>query len=205
MTDCAVAENTVISEKTSLKNCILGPNCNVKPKTRISNSVLMNGVVIEDRYIVYIYIWCYLIDYFILWCMFCFSVVIENCIICDKATIRTRSVLKNCLIGSNFDVAEGTLKDKVHLTNADGYMEIEWMKMKKWQNYQYFLSIWNKSKLRKIKSMFLFNFVLRWEKRWNFTTFVAIIIVSHIIQLQVVHIQAIINPVLANCILYLLI
>lgn len=52
-------------------------------------------------------------------------VVIENCIICDKAIVRSGSVLKGCLIGPNFDVAEGTNKEKLHLTNADGYMEIE--------------------------------------------------------------------------------
>lgn len=49
MINCAVADYTAISEKTSLKNCSLGTNCTVNMKTRISNSVLMNGVVIEER------------------------------------------------------------------------------------------------------------------------------------------------------------
>lgn len=51
--------------------------------------------------------------------------VIENCIICDKAIIRAGCILKNCLVGPNHEVAANTNKEKVHLTNADGYMEIE--------------------------------------------------------------------------------
>lgn len=56
---------------------------------------------------------------------FHYRVIIENCVLCDKAIVRTGSNLKNCLIGSNHDVAENSFKDKAHLTNADGYMEIE--------------------------------------------------------------------------------
>lgn len=54
-----------------------------------------------------------------------FSVVIENCVLCDKAIVRKGSNLKNCLVGSNHEVAENTIKEKAHLTNSDGYMEIE--------------------------------------------------------------------------------
>lgn len=53
------------------------------------------------------------------------SCVIENCIIGYRSTIRSNSVLKNCLIGPNYEVAEGTTQEKMHLTNADGFMEIE--------------------------------------------------------------------------------
>jgi translation initiation factor eIF-2B subunit gamma len=51
-------------------------------------------------------------------------VVIENCIICDKAVIKKGSILKNCLVGFNFIVHEDTTKDKAHLT-SEGFMEIE--------------------------------------------------------------------------------
>lgn len=54
-----------------------------------------------------------------------YSVAIENCIICEKAIIRTGSTLKNCLVGPNHEVEANTIKDKAHLTNSDGYMEIE--------------------------------------------------------------------------------
>jgi translation initiation factor eIF-2B subunit gamma len=50
--------------------------------------------------------------------------VLENCIICDKAVVKKGSVLKNCLVGFNFTVQEGTTKDTAHLT-GEGFMEIE--------------------------------------------------------------------------------
>ncbi|CRK96937.1 CLUMA_CG010346, isoform A [Clunio marinus] len=97
MTNCAVAENTTLSEKTSIKSTVFGVNCLVNEKTRISDSYIMNNVTIEER------------------------VVIENCIICDKAVIKKGSILKNCLVGFNFTVNEDTVKDKVHLTDSDAF------------------------------------------------------------------------------------
>lgn len=47
--ECAVGDGTVIAEKTSLKNSVLGRNCQIVEKVRISDSVLMNGVVVEER------------------------------------------------------------------------------------------------------------------------------------------------------------
>lgn len=54
-----------------------------------------------------------------------YRVVLENCIICDKAVIKEGSCLKNCLIGPNYTVVEKTNRDKAHLTTDDGLMEIE--------------------------------------------------------------------------------
>lgn len=51
--------------------------------------------------------------------------VIENSVICDKAMIKSGSVVKHCLIGPSYVVAENTKIEKVHMTNADGFMEIE--------------------------------------------------------------------------------
>lgn len=84
-----------------MKKCILGNNCTVNPKTRCSDSVLMSGVVVDE------------------------GCVIDNSVICDRAHIRAGSVVKNCLIGPNYVVEEKSTIEKVHLTNADGFMEIE--------------------------------------------------------------------------------
>lgn len=48
MSDCAVAESTTISEKTSIKSTVFGINCFVHEKTRISDSYVMNNVTIEE-------------------------------------------------------------------------------------------------------------------------------------------------------------
>ncbi|KAJ6633675.1 Translation initiation factor eIF-2B subunit gamma, partial [Pseudolycoriella hygida] len=101
ITECAVGDGTLIAEKTSLKNSVLGRNCQVTEKVRIYDSVLMNGVVVEER------------------------VVLESCVVCDNVVIKSGSILKFCLIGPNFTVAVDTKSERVHLTNADGFMEIE--------------------------------------------------------------------------------
>lgn len=44
----AVAENTTISEKTSIKSSVFGANSFVHPKTKISDSYIMNNVTIEE-------------------------------------------------------------------------------------------------------------------------------------------------------------
>lgn len=49
MSDSAVAENTTISEKTSIKSTVFGASCVVHEKTRITDSYIMNNVVIEER------------------------------------------------------------------------------------------------------------------------------------------------------------
>lgn len=45
---CAIGSGATISEKTSLKRCVIGANCFVQPKVRISDSILMNGVMVEE-------------------------------------------------------------------------------------------------------------------------------------------------------------
>lgn len=48
MSNCAVAENTTISERTSIKSTVFGTNCFVHEKARISDSFIMNNVTIEE-------------------------------------------------------------------------------------------------------------------------------------------------------------
>lgn len=101
MSNTCVNDNTFISEKTSIKGTIIGSNCKINEKVRITDSIIMNNVIIES------------------------GVVIEGCIISDKAVIKTGSILKVSLIGPNFVVVENTIKEKAHLSNSDGFMEIE--------------------------------------------------------------------------------
>lgn len=54
-----------------------------------------------------------------------FSVVIESCIICEGAEIKKGSVLKNCLIGPGYVVAEGSSHEKQHLGESNEFMNIE--------------------------------------------------------------------------------
>lgn len=46
---CFVGPNTKIMEKTSIKSSIIGSRCTINSKTRISDCILMNGVIVEEK------------------------------------------------------------------------------------------------------------------------------------------------------------
>ncbi|XP_055387490.1 translation initiation factor eIF-2B subunit gamma [Condylostylus longicornis] len=99
--DIAIADYAKLSEKTSLTNSIFGPSCVVNPKTIITNTIIMSHAIIEE------------------------GCKILNSIVCSHARVKKGTTLKSCLIGPNFVVEEESDHEKVHLTNADGFMEIE--------------------------------------------------------------------------------
>jgi translation initiation factor eIF-2B subunit gamma len=45
---CIVGEQTSIAEKTSIKNCNIGAHCQIEPKVRLTQCILMNGVKIRE-------------------------------------------------------------------------------------------------------------------------------------------------------------
>lgn len=50
MLNCAVSDGASIAEKTSLKNSVIGHQAVIGTKTRISDSVIMNNVTVEEGY-----------------------------------------------------------------------------------------------------------------------------------------------------------
>ncbi|XP_011495858.1 PREDICTED: translation initiation factor eIF-2B subunit gamma isoform X2 [Ceratosolen solmsi marchali] len=98
--NCIIDENSLISEKTSLKQSYISNNVIVNPKTRISKSIIMSNVTIKER--------C----------------VIENCIICNDCTIEEETELKDCLVGANHIVPPGSHHTREVLTDIDRLMEI---------------------------------------------------------------------------------
>ncbi|XP_067631763.1 translation initiation factor eIF2B subunit gamma [Eurosta solidaginis] len=101
MKEVAVGDSAKLSEKTSLNFSVFGANCTINPKNIINKSIIMTSAIIEE------------------------GCNIENCIVGSRAVVKRGSVLKNCIIGPNFAVEEGTKKENQHLTNADGFMEID--------------------------------------------------------------------------------
>lgn len=97
---CAVAEGSIIGEKTSLKSCSIASNCTINPKTRITDSIIMKGVTIEE------------------------GVVIDSCIICENAIVRQGSELKNCIVGRFYVVQDQTKAEKMLLAHSEACIEI---------------------------------------------------------------------------------
>lgn len=57
--------------------------------------------------------------YFLLY----FRVALENCIVCDGATVESGCKLKGCLIGSNHIIPEGSEHTNEVLIESDRLME----------------------------------------------------------------------------------
>ncbi|XP_057663761.1 translation initiation factor eIF-2B subunit gamma [Diorhabda carinulata] len=96
---CIIWENANLTEKTSFKDSIIGATSAIKSFSRVFNSIVMNNVTIHEK------------------------VAIENCIVCDGATIESGCNLKGCLIGSNHVVATGSEHINEVLTESDRLME----------------------------------------------------------------------------------
>jgi translation initiation factor eIF-2B subunit gamma len=45
---CIVCEQSSIAEKTSIKSCNIGAHCQIEPKVRLTQCILMNGVKIQE-------------------------------------------------------------------------------------------------------------------------------------------------------------
>lgn len=103
-----IGEYTKIDERSSVKKSCVGAHCVIGKNVKIANSVIMDHVVIGDK-------WVYLL-YFKekkslcnMWfnsLMFSFSVKIDGCIICNNANIQEKAYLKDC------DVAGGYIVEK---------------------------------------------------------------------------------------------
>ncbi|XP_011188620.1 translation initiation factor eIF-2B subunit gamma [Zeugodacus cucurbitae] len=99
--EIAVGDSAKLSEKTSLNFSVFGANCTINPKNIVNKSIIMTSAIIEE------------------------GCNIDNCIVGSRAVVKRGCVLKNCLIGPSYAVEEGTKRENQHLTNADGFMEID--------------------------------------------------------------------------------
>ena len=91
----------MISEKTTIKNCIIGANCKIQEKVRLTNCVLMNNVSIDSLN------------------------NISNSIICDDVETSKNCEIKDCIVNKshNFNV-EGEKRSK-EILGGDGEKMIE--------------------------------------------------------------------------------
>lgn len=79
-----VGDQSILSEKTSIKNSFIGSNCTVENKVRISNCIIMNNVTIKE------------------------GCVLQDCILYTGATVEAGTSLQHCLVGPHHSVATGT-------------------------------------------------------------------------------------------------
>ena len=91
--DCMIGERCDLGERTTIKRCVIGNNVKIGKKCRISASIILDGVIIEDE------------------------VHLENCIIGKNVKIELKSKLVNCnvegsyTVGRNVNIKGETLKN----------------------------------------------------------------------------------------------
>ena len=98
--ECLVGEESIISEKTTIRGCIIGNNCTIEPKVRLTNCILMDNVTIKSG--------CNL----------------QGTLICDNTIVNERCELKACIVGNGKNVDAGG-KHTNEVLATDDSMEIE--------------------------------------------------------------------------------
>lgn len=99
--ECLVGEDTIISEKTTIKNCSIGSNCIVEPKVRLTNCILMDKVIVKS------------------------GSNVHGSLVCDNVTIEEKCDVKECIVGSGVQVEnEGQHFNELLASSDSDVMEI---------------------------------------------------------------------------------
>ncbi|RKF79796.1 putative translation initiation factor eIF-2B subunit gamma [Golovinomyces cichoracearum] len=99
--DCLIAENVTVEEKSSIKECVIGANCQIRSGARLLRCVLMDGVVVERG--------CRL----------------TGCILGKRCAIGEDSTLQDCEVQENLLVEAGTEDKNNRLMSSDGMKATE--------------------------------------------------------------------------------
>jgi translation initiation factor eIF-2B subunit gamma len=78
-----VGENTLIAEKTTIKNCVIGANCKIDEKVRLTNCIIMDNVTISALN------------------------NLTGSIICEGTDTCTNIELKDCIVSRGHHFSEG--------------------------------------------------------------------------------------------------
>jgi translation initiation factor eIF-2B subunit gamma len=82
--DCLLAENVTVEQFAVIKESVIGSNCHISSKARLTKCVLMDGVTVGS------------------------NVTLTNCIIGRRAKIGAESTLKECEVQDSYIVPEET-------------------------------------------------------------------------------------------------
>ncbi|KAI9051375.1 hypothetical protein LZ554_004422 [Drepanopeziza brunnea f. sp. 'monogermtubi'] len=94
--DCLLAENVTVEDKCSIKECVIGANCQIKQGAKLIRCLLMDGVVVGKN--------CKL----------------TGCIVGKRAEIGEDSVLTDCEVQENLLVDPETEDKNNKLMSSDG-------------------------------------------------------------------------------------
>ncbi|ESZ93459.1 hypothetical protein SBOR_6166 [Sclerotinia borealis F-4128] len=94
--DCLLAENVIVEEECSIKECVIGANCQIKTGAKLTRCVLMDGVVVGK------------------------SCKLTGCILGRRSEIGDGSTLLDCEVQEKFFVDPETNKKNDRLMSSEG-------------------------------------------------------------------------------------
>jgi translation initiation factor eIF-2B subunit gamma len=98
--DSLLAENVTVEEKCSIKECVIGANCQIKQGAKLTRCVLMDGVVVGK------------------------GCKLTGCILGKRSEIGDESVLQDCEVQENLLVEPGSKCTIIFLVELNMLMQI---------------------------------------------------------------------------------
>nr|ADD38394.1 Translation initiation factor eIF-2B subunit gamma [Lepeophtheirus salmonis] len=96
---CFIGSGTLIKSKTTIQNTMIGSNCKIAEKVKLTDCVVMDGVSVQE------------------------GSNIQGSVICDNVTIEPKCDIQDCIIGSGYTIQTGKRKNEV-IQEIDKMMEI---------------------------------------------------------------------------------
>uniref|UniRef100_F7AJG3 Translation initiation factor eIF2B subunit gamma n=1 Tax=Xenopus tropicalis TaxID=8364 RepID=F7AJG3_XENTR len=98
--DSMIGAQTQVAEKSSIKHSLLGSNCTIKDRVKITNCIIMNEVTIQE------------------------CCTIQGSVICNNAVIESGADIKDCLVGPGLLITSKAKRVNEIIMGNEQLMEI---------------------------------------------------------------------------------
>ncbi|MEE6495248.1 hypothetical protein FKM82_001992 [Ascaphus truei] len=98
--DSMIGAGTQVGERTSIKHSVVGSNCCIRDKVKITNCVIMNGVTVHE------------------------GCTLHGSVICNQAVIESSADIKDCLLGANLHIHSKAKRGNEIIMASEQLMEI---------------------------------------------------------------------------------
>ena len=136
---CLIGTSTEIDNNTLIDKSMIGNFCTIGQNCRIRNCVLLDHVVIADKYVSVVFVLVQFCDIFALivdWFCFLLSIDINRCelsntVVGNYGNIGERCILNNCVIGIKSTVKPKSKKKNEHIFSQgfdmddDGMVDVD--------------------------------------------------------------------------------
>ncbi|KAM4721242.1 translation initiation factor eIF2B subunit gamma [Rhinophrynus dorsalis] len=97
--DSMIGSQTQVAEKSSVKHSLLGSNCSIKDRVKITNCIIMNDVTVHE------------------------CCTIQGSVICNNAVIESGADIKDCLVGPGLRISSKAKRVNEIIMGSEQLME----------------------------------------------------------------------------------